>query len=122
MAEYRQGTGPNRLPQGGAAQVNAATPPELDNMDIPVVFAPGEEDPLEDERGLDEDAQILLEPPDPRFAPQPKDREGRIPRYVVRHLPQLMAAARDPNAHPTLRAYYASIVRNLEREMQRGGR
>ena len=124
MAEYRQGTGPNRLPQGAATALNAATPPpiEVENSDIEVQFAPGEEEIPDDLGGLDEDQQVLTEPPFAGFKAQPKDREGRIPRYVVRHLPQLQAAARDPSAHPTLRAYYMSVVRNLEIELKKGGR
>jgi hypothetical protein len=51
----------------------------------------------------------------------PKERPGRVPRYVIRHLPQLMAAARDPSAPPTLIAIKNSIIRHLEAEQRRGG-
>ena len=132
---YRQGVGPNRLPQGAATALNAqpqprqqrpaATPPELENDDIPIEYAQGEDEPVpNDDNGLSEEMQVLLEPPNPQYRGRvmPKDREGRVPRYVVRHLPQLMAASKDPSAHPTLRAYYNSIVRHLEQEMRQGGR
>ena len=125
MAEYRRGSGPDALPQGAASALNAAAAPPIEaaNADIPVVFAPGEEDPIpDDDKGLDEDQQVLVEGPYAGFRAQPKDRAGRVPRSVVRHLPQLQAAARDPSAHPTLRAYYVSVVRNLEIELSRGGR
>lgn len=130
--EFRQGVGPDRLPQGAAGQLNAANRPiarslplELENTDIPVEFARGEEEPVPNDDGdVTEDMQVLLGPPEPAYKARivPKDREGRLPRYVVRHLPQLMAAAKNPTAHPTLRAFYMSVVRNLQTEMRRGGR
>lgn len=126
MAEkpkFRRGQGPNALPQGAAAALNRAQPNfALENQDIPVEFATPQDDIVPDEAfDDDDDLGVLLADPDPRFSPTPKDRAGRIPRYVVRHLPQLQAAQRDPNAHPTLRAYYLSIVRNLEREQMNRG-
>lgn len=131
MAEYRQGVGPNRLPQGGAAQVNAATPPAEDlagtplepGGDIPVVYARGEADPVgNDDNGLSEEAQVLLAPPNPGFASSlmPSQSANRVPRYVVRNLPILMAAASDPEAPVTIRALYNAVVRRLEAEMRQG--
>lgn len=130
MAEYRQGTGPNRLPQGGAAQASAATPPaaafeatdpNAPGSEVPVMYAPEVED--EDPGPLTESMDVLLSPPDPdyRASAVPKDRQGRVPRYVVRHLPQLMAAARDPDAPPAVRAIYNAVARQLEMEQRRGG-
>ena len=128
MAEYRQGVGPERLPQGGATQLNANAPQAAEETfqaeEIPVLFAPGEDDPIpNDDNGLDEDTQILLEGPDPGYQPRliARDRPGRVPRYVVRHLPQLMAAVKDPNAPVTLRALYRALVRQLEDEQRLGG-
>ena len=119
-AEFQRGEGSDALPYGAAALINRNMPNfALENEDIPVEFATRDDDVVEDPMDGDDDLGVLLAPPDPRFRPQPKDREGRLPRYVVRHLPQLQAAQRDPNAHPTLRAYYMSIVRNLEREQRR---
>ena len=129
-AEYRRGTGPNALPQGGAAAINAAQPPPQDlagtpmelGADVPVMFAPGEDD--EDETlGGSENMQILMGPSDPNFQRSlaPRDRVGRVPRSVVRHLPTLSAAAKAPDAPPTLRALYNAITRDLEQEMARRG-
>jgi len=131
MAEFRRGQGPNALPQGGAAQVNASTPAAEDlagtplepGGDIPVVYARGEADPVSnDDNGLSEEAQVLLAPPNPGFAPSLMSAQGagRVPRYVVRHLPILMAAARDPEAPVTIRALYNAVVRRLEAEMRQG--
>lgn len=133
MAEYRRGTGPNALPYGGAGDVNQATPPTEDvagtpldaGAEVPVQFAPGEADDNipDDDNGLDEDTQVLLDHPNPDYQASmfPKDRAGRVPRYVVRHLPELMAAVRDPNAPPALLALYRAIIRQLEAEQRRGG-
>ncbi len=125
MAEYRRGQGPNALPQGGASAANAATPPpaELENMDIPVQFAPGEADPIPDGPEGDEVLDTLLAAPFEGFRPgaTPRERPGRVPKYVVRNLPLLMAAAKDPEAPPTIRALYRATIRHLEQEMRQGG-
>jgi len=130
MAEYRQGTGPDRLPQGGASQVNAATPTEsdygelaLENTDVPVQYAPGEADAIpNDDSGLADDKQILLEDPDPGYEAQviPKERKGRIPKYTVRHIAQFRAAATAPDAPPGLRALYNATIRQLDEEHRSG--
>lgn len=106
--------------------MNAAQPPpaELQNMDIPVVFAPGEEEQIDnDDSGLDETMQALLSPPIEGYRPPavPVRRPGKLPRYVVRNLPLLMAAAKDPEAPPTVRALYRATLRHLEQEMREGG-
>ena len=127
--EYRRGSGSNALPQGGASQVNAAQPARDDMNDpaiaeVPVEYAPGEDDPIENDDSHDsENMQVLLQDPDPGYRSTllPKDRAGRVPRYVVRHLPQLMAAVKDPDAPPTLRALYNATLRHLEMEMRQGG-
>ena len=123
MAEYQRGSGPNALPQGGASQVNAATPPpDLENTDIPVEYDTSPEGVPAKLGGLDEDSQVLTEPPYDGFKVPPKDRQGRLPTYVVRHSGQLQAAARDPSAHPTLRAYYRRMARDMEIEQLKGDR
>ena len=131
MAEYRRGTGPDALPQGGASQANAATPTAsdydalaLENTDIPVQYAPNRDEQIpNDDSDVHDDLQILLEGPDPEYQPalMQKNRPGRVPSYVVAHLPQLMAAAKDPAAPPTLVALKNSIIRHLEDEQRRGG-
>lgn len=127
MAEYQQGEGPNRLPQGAATQLNAAQPRDLldgPGSEIPVEFAPREEDRVDDfDTGVGENMQVLLEPPNPdyRASVVPKDRPGRVPQYVVRHLPALAAAARNPEAPVTLKAFYNMVVRHLEQEMRARG-
>ena len=123
MAEYRRGQGPNALPQGAATGLNARTPPNAayQDMEIPVEFARDNEPDLEeDDSRYDENMQVLLSPPDAGYKPPAmRDRAGRVPRYVVRHLPELMMAAQQPDAPPTLRALYRKVVRDLEAE---GGR
>lgn len=129
MPEYRQGTGPNRLPQGGAQQVNEAQPPKrdmvgelaLENQDVPVMFAPGEEDPIDEGPASSEDLEILLGDPDPGFTqPVVGRRRGRVPQYTVRHIAQFRAAAMQPDAPPTLRALYNATIRHLEAEQRNG--
>ena len=125
MAEYRRGQGPNALPQGGAAQVNRQTPrPAPLETQVPVQYAPEGDVAIPDEiPGASETKQVLLQGPHPRFEPSeiPLDRAGRVPRYVVRHLPQLAATAKDPMAPPALRAMYAAVLRQLELERIYGG-
>ena len=124
MPEYRQGVGPNRLPQGGAQRLNAATPRIADESDdIPIQYAPDERPRPLDTARLGESKQVLLSPPNPDFAATvvPQDRPGRVPRYVVSHLPELAAAVRDPGAPPTLKALYRAILRQLELERAQGG-
>ena len=48
------------------------------------------------------------------------DPPGKVPKKIVRQLPMLMAAARDPEAPIALKAMYRMIVRRLEREMKGG--
>lgn len=125
MAEYRRGQGPNALPQGEATRLNEATPDELalESPDIPVIFAPGRDDPVpDDDSDLNEDLQILAAPPDPRYKGSvvPKERPGRIPKYVVRHLAEFRAAATAPDAPPSLRALFNATIRHLDDERRRG--
>lgn len=125
MAEYRRGQGPNALPQGAAKKLNVRTPPAgaYQDMDIPIEFAPDTQpDVDEDDSHYDENMQVLLSPPDPgyRRAVMPRDRPNRVPRYVVRNLPVLMAASRDPSAPPALRALYKATLRQLEMERRMG--
>lgn len=124
MAEYRQGVGPQRLPQGAAKTLNQAQPSPDSFGEIPVQFAPpadAEVDYADDSRE-DEDMQVLLSEPDAGYMPPAvAPRQGKVPRYVVRHLPSLMAAATQPDAPPTLRALYRATIRQLEDEIRRGG-
>ena len=127
--EYRRGSGSNALPQGGASQVNRSQPAQDDLNDpsiaeVPVEYAPGEDDPIEDDDSHDsESMQVLLQGPDPNYrtALLPPKRTGRVPKYVVRNLPQLQAAARSPDATPALRAMYNAVIRQLEIERRSGG-
>lgn len=131
-AEFRRGQGPNALPQGAATALNEAQP-DLDDDpaagllpddDIPVQFTSGKGAPIpDDDSGLSDDLKILLGPPNPNYRPRlaRTERPGRVPTYVVRQLPQLIAAAADPAAPPTLIALKNSILRYIEDEMRRGG-
>ena len=131
MAEYRRGTGPQALPQGGAAAINAAQPPAAGpdqftmgpGSEVPVEFASGPEVP-DDERGLSENLQIMLGDPDPGYQPPliNEGRKGRLPQHIVRNLPALQAAAKAPDAPPALRAIYNMSIRQLELERLQGGR
>ena len=130
-AAYRKGTGPNALPQGAATSLNARQPKEdvsgtpLEaGADVPVVFSPGVEEPLDEGMGgYSENMQMLLDNPDPNYRPpmMPKARPGRMPTGYVRHLPQLAAMARLPNAPPALIGMYNLAVMHLENEMKRRG-
>lgn len=127
MAEYRRGQGPNALPQGAATSLNEAQPDldalALENMDVPVQYGKGDGLPIpDDDSGVSDDLSILLAPPNPNYTKRvlPKERQGRVPKYVVRHLPQFRAAATAPDAPPTLRALYNATLRQLEEERRRG--
>ena len=122
MAEYRRGQGPNALPQGAATALNRFQPDKAgyQDMDIPVEFAPGNEpdEPDEGDGGYSENMQVLLSAPDAGYRARlmPRESPTRVPRYVVRHLPTLMAAARMPDAPPTLRALFNAVVEYMDRE------
>lgn len=125
--EFRRGSGPNALPQGGASQVNRSQPDEADfmteNTEIPVVFASGEDEIDDVDGGMTENMQVLASSPDREYRAsltQPA-REPRLPKYVLRHLPTLAAAAKDPDAPATIRAMYNAVVRQLGAEVRRGG-
>ena len=131
MAEYRRGTGPNALPQGGAAAINAAQPAPQDILpsttsggglpdgtEIPVEFGQPEDDL---DTGLSENMSILTGPADPAFKSTPiQTRKGpdRVPSHIVANMPILQAAARNPESPIAMTALYRFIARRLEREMQ----
>jgi hypothetical protein len=114
--------GEGQLPQGGATQANEGTPtpapgPDVSPQEAPVIYAPREEDPVdENDGGLSENMQILAAPPDPGFSPNPMRPMGRVPRSVVRNLPILMAASRDPEAPRSIKAIYKAITDAVARE------
>ena len=121
MAEYRRGRGPNALPQGAASTINRLTPADAGYQDntVPVTFArENAPDIDDDDTGASENMQVLLSPPDAGYQSplMAKERQTRVPRYVVRHLPTLMAAARQPDAPPALRAMFNSVLRYLDNE------
>ena len=132
MAEYRRGTGPNALPFGAATALNAQPqprqqkepPPVMENAEIPVEYAVGDEDFIPtDMNGMSEMKQLLLDAPYPEYQPSmfPNERSGRVPRKIVQSLPVLMVVAKDPSAPPMLRALYRATVRQLDAERRRGG-
>jgi len=126
MAEVRRGVGPNALPQGAATALNRAIPAESAYQDneVPVQFVPDSvEDDVAPDGELGENMEVLLSDPDEGYRPPlfARDPPGRVPARIVRHLPQLMAAARDPDAPIALKAMYKMIVRRLEQEMQSRG-
>ena len=121
MAEYRRGQGPDALPQGAASTLNRITPANAAYQDntVPVEFArDNEPDVDEDDGGLNENMQVLVSPPYAGYRSQlmSKARPYRVPRYVVRHLPTLFAASRQPDAPPTLRAMFNAIIRYMDSE------
>ena len=131
MAEYQRGQGSDALPQGGASQVNASTPGAsqfdqlaMESPEVPVDFVPGNHGmavpPTNDD--LDEDMQILADGPDPgRVVPMVKQNPNRLPKYIIRHLPQFRAAAMAPDAPPAMLALYKAAIRQLEDEQRRAG-
>lgn len=112
--------GSQQLPQGGATQANASVPtpdPGMAMPDLPVIYAPREEDPIDnDDSKLSENMQILAAPPDPNWAPNPMKPMRKVPQYVVRNLPLLMVAARDPEAPRAIKAMYRVAVAALEKQ------
>jgi hypothetical protein len=90
---------------------------QVQQPDPGVIYAPREEDPVdENDGGLSENMQILSAPPDPGFSPNPMRPMGRVPRSVVRNLPVLMAAARDPEAPRAIKAIYKAITDAVARQ------
>lgn len=87
-------------------------------MDIPVAYASPNDQPQLPPDGQNDNIDILTAPPHPNFAPPniPKSKPQQIPQSVVRNLPRLMAAAKDPDAPETVKALYAGIVWELERQ------
>ena len=125
MAEVQRGEGPNALPFGAATALNRAQPSAsaFQTDEIPIQFAPDTDADELPTGSLGENMDVLLSDPDEGYRERlmARDRSGRVPRYIVRHLPTLMAAARNPDAPPTIRAFYNAIVRQLEAEMRQGG-
>ena len=125
MAEVQRGEGPNALPFGAATALNRAQPSAsaFQTDEIPIQFAPDTDADELPTGSLGENMDVLLSDPDEGYRERlmARDRPGRVPRYIVRHLPTLMAAARNPDAPPTIRAFYNAIVRQLEAEMRQGG-
>ena len=111
MAEYRRGSGPQQLPQGGAKAANDA----LNPVDIPVNYATTKDRvaPVADQT-LSDNTQILIAPPHPNYQGPSSPAPLQVPAYVVRHLPRLMAAAKDPDAPVTLKALYRTIIAQLD--------
>jgi hypothetical protein len=118
MAEYRRGTGPKQLPQGAASAVNAATPSPAQPIDIPVQYATEADRPQLPPDGQNDNLDILTAPPHPGYQAAGVQRSNpmAVPKSVIRNLPRLMVAARDPDASTTLKALYYSIVWELERQ------
>lgn len=121
MPEYQRGSGPNALPQGGASQLNANTPPpaevpDLTPGDIPVEYGtplPVEESSMKDSENMN----LLTGPHDPAFKPGPADETfNHVPRNVVRQLPIWAVASKDPEAPPGLRVLYKALVARLQAE------
>jgi hypothetical protein len=118
MADYKRGSGPQQLPQGAASKANAATPDPAQQMDIPVQYAGPADHPQLPPDGQNENMDILTAHPNPNYTPPliPQTQPQVVPASVVRNLPRLMAAARDPDAPETIKALYRSIVFELERQ------
>jgi len=122
LAEYQRGSGPQQLPQGTASAVNAATPSPAQPLDIPVQYAgPADHPPIPPD-GQNDNKDILTAPPHPGYVPPlvPQATPSQVPQSVVRNLPRLMAAARDPDAPETVKALYNAIVWELNRQQNLG--
>jgi uncharacterized protein YfaA (DUF2138 family) len=112
--------GQQQLPKGGASQVNAITPDAY--PDIPVSFASAKDQiPDTPDETLSDNAQILVAPPNPQYASVlPRSVSNTVPDYVVRHLPRLMAAAKQDDAPATLKALYRNIIAQLDQQQSQG--
>ena len=127
-AEFKRGVGTGeQLPSGEASALNeavAAIPPQavpgpVDQTGLPqgVEWAQ-DEAPLPAPRG--EQEEILFGPSEGlgRNMPDPATADGPVPASVVRRLPALARAAKDPNAPASLKAMHALIAQRLEEELR----
>src|SRR3972149_4315890 len=125
MAEVQRGEGPDALPFGAATSLNRAQPSATASQadETPIQFAPDTDADELPTGSLGENMDVLLSDPHEGYRERlmARDRPGRGPPYIVRPLPTLMAAARNPDAPPTIRAFYNAVVRQLEAEMRHGG-
>lgn len=112
---YQRGAGRQQLEQGGATQANAGVPSAQEPPDIAVEYANPEPIASADLRDS-ENSQLLSSPADPNFRPSPARGHGKVPRYILRNLPLLAVASKDPEAPVVLRAYYRALVARLEAE------
>lgn len=87
-------------------------------MDIPVQYATAADHPPLPPDGQNDNLDILTAPPHPGYEPPlvPRATPQQIPQSVVRNLPRLMAAARDPDAPESVKALYKALVWELERQ------
>jgi len=127
MPEMQRGTGPDALPQGAAQQLNrsaapAAQQPNMapDPADIPVEYANPPKIASNDLRSS-ENNQLLTAPAEPNFRAAPGSEGGKIPRSLVRYLPIMGIAAKDPAAPRSLQAFYEAAVAALDQEVNGAG-
>jgi len=123
VAEYRRGApsvspGNQQLPFGAASAANAAIPTPAAPI-APAIRSVPRSEPDPDAQATTENMEILSAPPEPGYTPDPMRPLGRVPRYVVRNLPSLMMAARDPEAPRSIKALYRAVVAEIEAEQRR---
>lgn len=120
-AEFkRQAGGGYQLDYGQATAMNDAVAdiPSPDETGLPegVEWADGTE---EDFTPGDEDEEILFGPAEGIGVPDEDLRPPAVPPHVLRRLPTLARAAKDPAAPASLRAMYSLLAARFEREMKR---
>lgn len=121
-AEVKRGVGTGeQLPMGEATQVNESleTLPQLDQTGIlqGVEWADGTEET--NFVPTNEDDEILFGPAEGIGSGDNEPTPNRVPASVIRRLPVLARAAKDPTAPPSLVAMYRILTDRLDREMRR---
>jgi hypothetical protein len=91
-------------------------------QDIPVEYGPPQ--PVaEASMKESENLNLLTGPSDPSYSPGPQSSPRKVARNIIRNLPMMAVAAKDPEAPPALRALFRALVARAEAEQaQRGNR
>ena len=121
-AQVKRGVGTgDQLPMGEAGELNAAleTLPQMDQTGIlqGVEWADGTEET--NFVPSNEDDEILFGPAEGIGSGDNEPTPGRVPASVIRRLPILARAAKDPTAPASLVAMYRILTDRLDREMRR---
>ena len=123
MVEMQKGTGPDALPHGAATALNESAAPPAAQPDlsaqppaeIPVEYATAPRESGAPDPSDSENLNLLTMPADPNFKP-PRQAPDRVPKRVIRNLPLIMEATKDPAAPRAVTALYRAIIDAVESE------